>query len=150
MRAKIENLPAHLQDQVRRKLDEEAARKRPTELKAPRVFRQSGNKYYAVPVSDDGKRFDSKKEHAVYLNLKALEKRGDISDLRVHVKFSLFDPGLNCRGEHIATFKADFVFRANGKLVVADAKSEKTRRLRDWPRTKKLLRACHGHEVMEL
>lgn len=150
MRARIEQLPARLQEQVRRKLAEEDARKRPVEARAPRVFRSTGNKYYAVPVSHDGKRFDSKKEYRTYLNLRALEKRGEITDLRVHVKFSIFDPGMNCRGEHIATYKADFVFKKDGKTVVADAKSNKTRKLRDWPRTKKLLRMCHGYEVMEL
>lgn len=107
------------------------------------------NKYGAVAVEADGHRFGSKKEMRCYFLLKARQERGEICGLRVQVKFSLFDPGDNCRGEHVGTYRADYVWREGGKVLVGDAKSEKTRRLRDWPRTKALMRMCHGIEVIE-
>lgn len=127
------------------------------EIGRPRVAQPStavidhpNNKFYAEAVSRDGKRFGSKKEYREYLKLVARQDAGEIEDLRVQVKFGLFDPGEHCRGEHWCTYAADFVYREKGKLVVADAKSEHTRRLREWPRVKKMMRACHGHEVIEL
>lgn len=112
--------------------------------------RTSLNKYRAMRVDAKGQRFDSKQEYQQYLKLLAREKAGEIEDLRRQVKFSLFDAGGNCRGEHIGTYRADFVYRERGELRVADAKSKFTKRLRDWPRTKALMKACHGIEVIEL
>ena len=108
------------------------------------------NKYKAVALIVDGERFDSKREYRAYLALVAREQSGEISGLRRQVKFSLFDPGKQCRGEHWATYRADFVWTENGKIVVADAKSQYTRKLRGWARTKSMLKACHAHEVVEL
>jgi hypothetical protein len=150
---------AELPAQHRRQVEEKLAllpRARVTTHATGRP-RTTGNKYHAQVVEADGVRFASKKEMRCYLIQKAREEKGEIQDLRVHVKFSLFDPGLaelhragSCPGEHIGTYTCDFTWRENGRLVVADAKSEKTRRLREWPRTKALLKACHGHEVREL
>jgi hypothetical protein len=109
------------------------------------------SKYLNVPVFVGKDRFPSTKEYETYLTLQDRETRGEISELRRQVKFSLFDPGGRCRGEHMFTYRADFVWRErDGALVVADAKSEKTRKLRDWPRTKAMMRACHSIEVLEL
>lgn len=108
------------------------------------------SKYNNRIVQADGHRFDSKHEYRCYLALKVRERAGEIDGLRLHVRFALFDPGENCRGEYIGTYRCDFVFREGGKLVVADAKGAKTRRLRDWPRTKKLMLACHGLDVQEI
>lgn len=108
------------------------------------------SKYNNRRVQADGRIFDSKHEYRCYLGLKVRERAGEITDLRCGVKFALFDPGENCRGEHIGTYRSDFSWREGGKLVVADAKSRITKRLRDWPRTKALLRACYGHEVLEM
>lgn len=112
----------------------------------------AGNKFSAKPVSADGKKFGSKKEYRCYQDLQLRERAEEIAGLRCQVKFSLFDPGGCCRGEHIGTYTADFVYYDVNlaKLVVADAKSDATRKLRDWPRTKKMMRACHGIEVKEL
>lgn len=123
--------------------------------RAPRLVQPMGpkpvgNKFGAKKVVVDGVKFGSKKEYRCFQALKLRERAGEITDLRCHVKFALFDPGQNCRGEHIGTYTTDFVYRVQGELVVADAKSEATRRTRDWPRTKALMKACHGHEVIEL
>jgi hypothetical protein len=124
-----------------------------TEPAPPQVHARkqaSKNKYRAIRVDIKGHRFDSRHEYEQYLKLKAREGAGEIEGLRTQVKFSLFDAGGTCRGEHIGTYRADFVYREAGELRVADAKSKHTKRLRDWPRTKALMRACHGIEVIEL
>lgn len=108
------------------------------------------NKYHAKRVRADGHNFASKWEYAEYRRLCIRQRAGEIFDLRVHVKFALFDPGGTCRGEFIGTYTADFVYHEQGVMKVADAKSVATKRRREWPRTKKLMRACHGIEVLEL
>lgn len=125
-----------------------AARKAAPEKPAKNKFGAKSLKF--VMPNGDVVRFDSKHEYAEYQKLALREKAGEISGLRVHVRFSLFDAGDNCRGEHFGCYTADFTFRENGKLVVADAKSPPTRARRDWKRTKQLLKSCHGHEVIEL
>jgi len=154
----LDDLPPHMREQARVKLgdlkprtvilcpdvkDEPAPAPKPPRPKAR-------NKYRAIRVDAQGGRFDSRREYMEYLKLKAREDAGEITELRRQVKFALFDPGDMCRGEYIGTFRADFVYRERGELRVADAKSKFTKRLRDWARTKKLMRACHGHEVIEL
>lgn len=109
-----------------------------------------GNKYRAQAVFADGHRFGSRKEYHAYLEKKIEEQRGVITDLRVHVKFALYDPGDNCRGELVGTYTSDLTWKENGKLVVADVKSHFTKTLRGWERTKSLMKMCHGHEVIEL
>jgi hypothetical protein len=94
--------------------------------------------------------FDSRHEYGEYLKLALREKAGEIENLQTHVKFSLFDPGGECRGQHWGTYKADFVYKENGLTRVADAKSEATRARRDWKRTKQTMKACHGYDVIEL
>lgn len=108
------------------------------------------NKYRAQPLETGGERFDSKHEYRCYQALRVRQDAGEITGLRRQVKFSLFDAGGFCRGEHVGIYRCDFTYREGEKLVVADAKSEYTRKLRDWQRTKKLLRMCHGHEVVEM
>ena len=144
----LEELPAHARRQAEEQLGM-IPRVSVRNIKIKDDPEPSKNKYFARKVSADGISFDSKKECRCYLLLKARQEKGEIEGLRVQVKFSLFDPGGNCRGEHIGTYRCDYVWKENGQLKVGDAKSEKTRRLRDWPRTKALMRACHGIEVIE-
>lgn len=108
------------------------------------------SKYRSKLVMADGKRFGSRKEYQRYLVLDAREKAGEIEGLRCQVKFALYDPGDHCRGEFVGTYTADFVYKENGALVVEDVKSRFTARLREWPRTKKLFRMCHGFEITEV
>lgn len=142
----LETLPVHLREQAARKIAG-AGGGRAKQAETPT---ERATKYKAKRLRANGLLFDSKYEYRKYLECVAREAAGEIAGLRCQVRFSLFDPGENCRGEHIGTYRADFVFREKGKLVVADAKSEYTRKLRDWARTKKLMRACHGIEVREL
>lgn len=154
-RFRLEDLPVRMRAQASAQMGA-----RPSVSPAPPAFVQK-NKYRAQRVFADGRAFGSKKEHRRYLVLVARERAGEISGLRCHVKFSLFDPGGNCRGEHIGTYTCDFSYWTGiagdrtdpvgtRRLVVEDVKSRHTAKLRDWKRTKKLMRACHGHDIVEV
>lgn len=142
MRFTLEQLPPRHRQQVERQIKAEL--KYRSEPKPPRKYRNQ-------PVEAAGEKFDSKHEEREFRKLEARQAAGEIRDLRRQVKFSLFDPGEHCRGEHIGTYTADFVWRevSDGLLRVGDAKSKKTVALRDWKRTKALFKACHGHEIIE-
>jgi len=110
------------------------------------------SKHGAVKIASDDGKFDSKLEARCWQSLKFKQLAGEIKGLRRQVRFSLFAPG----GEHLGTYKADFVWLepttedVAWKRVVADAKSKYTRKLPWWERTKTLMLACHGITVLEL
>jgi len=113
------------------------------------------SKHGAVKTTVNGLRFDSKLESRVYAALQLRQAAGEIRNLRRQVRFSLFAPG----GEHLGVYVADFVYEEPYKpyphagrwiRVVADAKSDHTRKLPGWNRTKTLMRACHSITVLEL
>jgi hypothetical protein len=102
-------------------------------------YRGQGNKYNNKKAEADGLVFDSVRERNRYLELKLMERAGDISDLRRQVKFTLIDTqrepdtqgprGGIKRGKVIekeTAYIADFVYTANGETVVEDAKGVKT------------------------
>lgn len=98
---------------------------------------KSFSKYRSKKVEVDGIQFDSKKEANRYLELKLLERSGQIQNLRMQVPFELIP---NQYEEHIeftktgkekivkklverkCSYIADFVYEEDGKTVVEDAK----------------------------
>lgn len=78
-------------------------------------------KYHSKKTFVDGIRFDSKREAARYTELKLLEKAGELKELKLQVPFCLFVNNFK-----ICTYKADFVYEADGKKVVEDVKGFKT------------------------
>ena len=93
------------------------------------------NKYHARKVVAYGQTFDSEKEYARYLELKLLEKAGEISGLRMQVEYVLIPEqrgpytigkrGGMKKGELIerkCSYVADFVYKENGETVVEDVK----------------------------
>lgn len=109
------------------------------------------NKYNArKTVSFDGKVFDSKAECSRYEELKGMEIRGEIFDLRLQVKFDFVVNRVK-----IGSYRADFMYRLPGdldlpgNLVVEDVKSKATR-TRDYLLRKKLMKALHGIDVQEI
>lgn len=101
--------------------------------------RKFGNK----PTEIDGIKFDSKREAKRYQELKLLERANEITGLQTQVKFDLTVNGLR-----IATYKADFVYMTRGGLrVVEDAKGYPNDR---WPMKKKLMKAIHNVDVVEV
>lgn len=82
----------------------------------PRRFRNQ-------PCVVDGVKFDSKHEARVWAELRYLERGGAITDLKRQVLFKLFAYGCN-----LGKFTVDFTWMEDGQLIVADAKSEITRK----------------------
>lgn len=76
------------------------------------------NKYGAVKQMLDGVVFDSKLEAARYIELRLLDKAGDISQLRIHTRWPLM-----VSGKKVCAYESDFDYRdTNGKFVVEDVK----------------------------
>ena len=76
-------------------------------------------KYNNQKVEIDGHKFDSKKEAARYLELRALQIAGEISELKLQVPFQL----------SVCKYIADFSYIKDRELVVEDVKSNVTRKL---------------------
>ena len=100
--------------------------------------RYNRTKYNSRSVTVDGKVFDSEKEFRRYLDLKALEKAGEITDLQTQVKFNLIPAQYETIERYSKTGKrlkdtkkciekecsyiADFVYIKNGEMIVEDTK----------------------------
>lgn len=87
-------------------------------------------KYRAVKCQYDGITFDSKKERARYIELKILEKAGEISHLRLQVPFVLVPKEKDAAGRTLRAVKyyADFVyFDKNERLHIEDVKGVRTK-----------------------
>jgi hypothetical protein len=78
-------------------------------------------KYLNKPQKTEDGYFASKKELARWQDLKLLEKAGKITDLKRQVNFPLIVNGfLICR------YRADAVYKENGKRVVEDCKGRRS------------------------
>lgn len=101
-------------------------------------------KYGNQPVEYDGRRFASKRERDRYHTLKRRQEAGEIEDLECQVLYRFVVNGVK-----VGRYTADYRYRVveTGESVVEDAKGA---RPRDWYRTKQLMKACHGIEVMEV
>ncbi|MFH4117680.1 DUF1064 domain-containing protein, partial [Acinetobacter baumannii] len=85
------------------------------------------NKFNASKVTLDGMTFDSKKELKRYIELKAMQQRGEIFGLEHHAKFELA-PKTKIEGEKrtkpALRYFADFTYYLiNGEYIVEDVKS---------------------------
>ncbi len=123
------------------------------------------SKYKNKKIELDGIVFDSKKEAQRYVELKMLEKAGQISDLQRQVKYILIpeqrEPGtVGVRGgvkkgkliERECSYIADFVYKnANGETVVEDVKGYRGGGAYEVFKIKrKLMRHVHGIAVVEI
>lgn len=89
------------------------------------------SKYRNVPTVADGIRFSSSAEAGRYVFLSALQKSGEISDLRLQVTF-VVAPSVRLIGSKRKTpalrYVADFTYRnASGRLIVEDVKGQSPR-----------------------
>lgn len=100
-------------------------------------------KYRNIPTEIDGERFDSKKEARRFVELRVLERAGEIADLTRGKKYNFSHDGVK-----IGTYKPDFEYTENGKRVIEDVKSTSTKtqayRLR-----KRMMLAFYGIEIRE-
>lgn len=98
-------------------------------------------KYRNTPTEVDGIRFASKKEARRYVYLKALERDGEIRNLRVQPRYPLVVDAMV-----ICTYVADFEyeFEVLPRLVTEDVKGVKTP---EFILKAKLFHALYGREV---
>ena len=84
-------------------------------------------KYHSKKCIIDGIIFDSKKEASRYLELKEMQDRGEITDLKLQVPFILI-PAFNLGKKRYRKMEyiADFVYIKNGEQIVEDTKGYKT------------------------
>jgi hypothetical protein len=98
------------------------------------------HKYRNVPTVINGIRFPSKGEGRRYGELLLLLGAGAIRDLRRQVTFPLY--GKN--GSPICSYRADFLYEENGKLVCEDFKGFETP---EFKIKAKLFRDNYGREI---
>lgn len=124
--------------------------------------RKSANKYQNKKVNVDGMTFDSVKEARRYRELSALEKAGEITDLRMQVKYILIpsqhEPDtIGKRGgvkrgkllEREVAYYADFTYyeKGNDKITVEDTKGIRTT---EYIIKRKLMLYIHGIKIKEI
>lgn len=106
-------------------------------------------KYHNKRVVVDGIPFDSKKEAQRYRELSLLLRAGAISDLERQKEYVLIPA--QCAGgktvERAVKYKADFVYRENGREVVEDTKGVRTR---DYIIKRKLMLWVYGIRIREI
>lgn len=111
MSIRLEDLPLHLQEQAKAKLNQY----------------EKKSKYNAEKTEIDGIKFDSVKESKRYANLKLLERAGVIENLKLQPRF-LLQEGFTYNGhkERKIEYVADFQYERNGQTIVEDVKGMKT------------------------
>jgi hypothetical protein len=104
-------------------------------------------KFNAKPVTIDGVKFGSGHEAKRFAMLQKEQMAGIIADLKPHPRTYEFV----VNGVLIGRYTPDSEYRivATGELVTEDAKSEATKKARDFHLRKKLMLACHGIRVRE-
>ena len=111
------------------------------------------NKFNAVKIEKDGMKFDSQKEYKRYIELTAMQQRGEIQDLKCQVRFELA-PKVKIAGEKrvkpALRYFADFTYLSNGKLIVEDVKSAVTRKLASFRNKKHLMKTVHDIDIKEV
>lgn len=126
------------------------------------------SKYKAKKFAVEGIEFDSKKEANRYLELKTLERRGEIRDLQMQVPFVLIPAQYEERIEYTpkrhkekrvkriveqkVSYVADFVYtRNNGEIVVEDVKGYRRGTAYSvFVIKRKLMLERHGIKVVEV
>lgn len=121
----------------------------------PQMKRLGENKSGRIPhqkIVVNGIEFDSKVEHDRYLELLIMERTGVISELECHPAWELIPaqkvPGKRAFRGH--KYTADFKYIKDGKLIVEDVKSVRTREERDYIINRKLMWMLHGIYVEEV
>lgn len=86
------------------------------------------NKYRNKKTVVDGIKFDSVKEASRYYELKELQQKGDILNLRLQPRYELQESFTHPEFGKLRaiTYVADFEYCKGGKLVVEDVKGMKT------------------------
>lgn len=106
------------------------------------IEKRAGFDAICMLCKNKAQKFDSKSEFKRYMDLHFMESFGEISELRVQVRFPI-----EVNGHHICTYVADFCYKnKHGEDVVEDRKGFRT----DVFKLKKaLMLAVHGINVVE-
>lgn len=115
------------------------------------------SKYYSKKVVTEDGTFDSKKEYKRWLELKSLEKRGIITELKRQQPFELIPrqklpypkmvKGRRINYEHAVKYVADFSYFCDGNQIVEDTKGFKTT---EYIIKRKLMLNRYGIQVKEI
>jgi len=90
---------------------------------------RSDSKYHNIIAYVDGQKFDSHKEARRFMELKLMEKAGEITNLQRQVKYELIPKQTSDKAKRVimpVNYYADFVYEENGETVVEDVKGVKT------------------------
>jgi hypothetical protein len=135
------------------------------ELTGNRSVTPKRSKYHAIPVvvteggevyeakaakanGIKGQRFASKAEARRYLELKVMERTGQISELVCQPRFDIHA----LDGSKVAFYRADYRYyeRATRRMVVEDVKGGKATATATYRLKKKLVEAEHGVTIREV
>lgn len=107
------------------------------------------NKYNSKKAVVNGIVFDSRKEVRRYIELKMLERAGEISDLQRQVKYNLIPAQKQGKKtiERACDYYADFVYRRDGCVIVEDTKGVRTP---EYIIKRKLMLWVHGIKIQEV
>lgn len=109
------------------------------------MAKQKPSKYRNRKVVVDDLEFASQKEANRFFELVILNRKGEISGLRMQPEFPL-----KVNGHLICTYIGDFLYiDKHGKKIIEDVKSEITRKNRAYRIKKKLMKACYGIDILE-
>lgn len=111
------------------------------------------SKYHNRKTTLAGMTFDSQKEAQRYLELRIMERAGEITDLQTQVPFELLPTQKDKDGktlEQRVRYTADFVYiDSEGRRVVEDVKSPATK-TKDYVLRRKLMLWRHGLRIREV
>ncbi len=112
---------------------------------------ESRSKYGNQRIEADGKRFDSKKEARIWLELKARQMAGEITDLQHHAPlYHLMAPSPDRQiMVTVSMYEPDFTYLEHGadRRTVVDAKGHRTR---EYLLKKKWLLLQDAIEILEV
>jgi len=122
-------------------------------------IRNKGRYGNVQKITEDGIRFDSKREYLRYLDLKLLERAGEICELEVHPKYPITIAGVKImvssnqhnKWDRHLSYEADFRYRPTKppyELVIEDVKMQSGHRTGVYKLKRALMRAM-GHEIKE-
>lgn len=158
MAINITDLPPKYQAQALKQLEHQQQRRGLMPSAAAVQTGAKGPKYHNSPterVAEDGTviKFDSQKEARRYDTLAAMERAGEIKDLRLQVDFTLQEAYTDKNGHRVRAirYKADFTYRhpVTGALAVEDVKSRATR-TKEYLIKRKLLKEKLGITITEV
>lgn len=121
-------------------------------------------KYHNTKVEAGGMTFDSRREHRRYLRLLDAQRKGIISELRTQPEWILIPPQHEERVLHLktkskivlrlaeraVTYKADFSYIKDGKLVVEDVKISPKLLPKEFVLKRKMMLYFHGIKVRQV